>query len=134
MAVLRAEIKRGFLRSLFRQSEANAVTLEAALGAFQDQGFKAIKAGKLVIASSGAGHSVQFAVPDAWRSFSQEEVFSLSEELFQVFDDAKAMLIANGTAEPDDDSIYTAMTADDRLQTVTSLQKDNSPLRFPARY
>src|SRR5262245_60523125 len=124
MALIRAEIKRGCLRSLFRQAQAAATTLQVALDAFQDGGFKAIKSGKIVIATAGAGHSTQFAVPDQWRSFSQEEIFSLTEELEQVYSDSKAQLIANGNTDPDDQTIFDAMMADDRLQTVTRTQTD----------
>src|SRR6266705_4856627 len=95
MARIVAEIKRGFLRTLFRQAQATGPTpLEDALNAFQDGGFEGIKTGRLVTAHAGAGKSVTFQLPQIWQTFTQEEIFSLSEELQAVYTDAIVTLSA----------------------------------------
>src|SRR5262249_36259566 len=103
--------------------------LQKALEAFQDNGFAGIKSGRLLIGSAGAGHSSSFALPQSWQSFTQEEVFSLSEELLAVYFDAKAALGDSST----DDQVFQAMMDDDRLATITTVQKDYSTLRYPTR-
>jgi hypothetical protein len=133
MAALQAEIKRGVLRTLFRQSQTDVVKLSDSLARFQDSGFDGIKSGRLVITSAGFGRSVGFAPPASWQQFTQEQIFSLSEELLATYDTAKSNLAASGNASPTDQQIFDSMMADDRLQTVTSVQKDWSTINWPSR-
>lgn len=137
MAQLKAEIKRGFLRSLYRADITTNGTnsnLFNALGAFQDSGFSAVKSGRLVINHTGAGKATTLATPDAWRSFSQEECFSLSEELIQVYTDVQATLISDGTNTPTDLQMLNTMLADDRLQSITRTERDYTLINYPNRY
>ena len=133
MAQIRAEIKRGFLRSLYRQAKLNAQALSDALDAFQDHGFMALKSGRLLVSSSGNGHSSTFQLPTQWQQFTPDEVFSLSEELEQVYADAITTLNTNGNATPNDDQIFAVMIDDDRLADIDSVGRDYSLLRWPTR-
>jgi hypothetical protein len=87
----------------------------------------------MVTAHTGAGKAVQFALPQIWQSFQQDEFFALTEELEQVYSDALVTLSAQGIGSPTDAQIFTVMAADDRLQTITSVQKDYTTLRWPTR-
>src|SRR5437762_10750410 len=93
-------------------------------------GFEAVKSGRLSIGSAGLGHEVKFAVPNVWRGFSQEEVFGLAQELREIHDAALITLSANGNGSPTQLQILRVMMSDDRLQTVTSTQKDFTLLRW----
>lgn len=144
MADVKAEIKRGFLRSLYRLvqygTQTNPVTgqpvatLADVLNAFQDGGFSAIKSGRLIIQTAGAGHSVSYQPPDVARSFTQDQVFSLSEELQQVYADAIVTLSGQSVPSPTDLQIFNVMIADDRLTTIKDVQRDFTTLRWPSRY
>ncbi len=134
MAQLKAEIKRGFLRSLYRQVSKSATPLSDALDSFQDQGFCALKSGRLVLSSQGNGHATTFQVPTSWQNFTEEEVFSLSEELQQVFDDAMVTVASAGGDNTDDAQLFDAMMADYRLQTVTESYTDHTVSRWPNRF
>ena len=134
MARLTGEFKRGSLRTLYRACAASAVTLGNALDAFQDAGFAAVQSGRIVVMSSSAGRTVNFAPPQVWQTLSQEEVFCLSEELQAVYTDAKANLTAQGNATPTDDQVFAGMMADDRLATITEVRNDYTGLRFPNRF
>ncbi len=146
MANLRGEVKRAFLQSLYDAVvdgnasvdlasgvDANLVqvlTLESAMKAFQRLGFNQLKEGKISVGSSGMGHEISFAAPSAWQSLTQEEVFSLAQELREVFDDALVDLDASGDDNPDDRTILRAMMLNDRLQSATSTMRDFSMLRM----
>jgi hypothetical protein len=149
MANIRGELKRAFLQSLFDAVvdgnasvdlasgvDANLVqvlTFESALKAFQRLQFNSLKEGKLTIMNSGMEHEIRFAGPDILRAMSQEEVFSMAQEFREVFDDSLVTLSAAGDSDPDDRTILRAMMANDRLQSVTSTQRDFSMLRFNSR-
>ena len=62
-----------------------------------------------------------------WQSMSQDQVFEMAEEFIEIYTDAVAAL--GGGAE--DFEILARMLADDRLQSVTSLQKDYTAIRMP---
>ena len=129
MAVLQAEIKRGFLRSLARSATKSAVKLSDALAAFQDNGFLALQSGRLLVGSSGGGYSSSFAFPAIGQQFQQDQVFALSEEFLQIYGDVLISLSANGNPSPGDDVILNAMLADDRMQAVKEMQGDYWLLR-----
>jgi hypothetical protein len=140
MAQIRAGLKRAFLRALFKANQSDefkvffpsAELLEEpttglgnVLTHFMFQGFDACKQGRFSIGSSGLGHEVRWAPPMVWQSMSQEQVFEMAEELIEIYEDAKQAVGTN------DEDIFARMLADDRLQSVTSLQKDYTMIRLP---
>lgn len=133
MAVLKSEIKRGFLRSLYRGTTVppDTATLAEALATFQTNGFDALKSGRLVIASAGAGHQVSFALPMIGQQLAQDEVFALSEEFFAIYADASAGLTETNPGD-NDATIFAAMMADDRMASITEVRQDYSLLRYPS--
>jgi hypothetical protein len=150
MADLKAQQKRAFLQSLYdaivndtatidlssgiETNEPPIITFIDALQAFQRLGFNALKFGKLSMGTSGLGHEVRWCPPQQWRAFSQEEVFALAQEFREVYADALVTLAEAGNSSPNDATILATMFADDRMQTVTSLQHDFSLLRWNQRY
>jgi hypothetical protein len=102
--------------------------------AFQRQGFNALKSGRLSLGSTGLGQEVRWAPPLVWRSFTQEDVFGFAQEMREVYNDAVTNLSGQGNTDPDDPTIFAVMMADDRFQTVTSLQRDFTTLRWVGRY
>lgn len=123
-----AAIRRGFLRSLWRAGKKSALSLKETLEAFQDSGFAAVRTGRVLVNSSGSGHSASFEIPSMARGFTQEQVFALSELFIQIYQDTVAALLAD--EETDVESIFTAMLADDRMQRVTQEHLDSSVLRY----
>jgi len=144
VAAIKAELKRGFLNSLWRQCQvANgagsgsggppAFGLIDFLNSFQDAGFSRVKSGRVLTVTTGAGHSATFAPWNVLRSFTEEEVFSLSQELLETYQAAILSLSLDTppVTQPTDNQIFAAMMAADNLQTVTSLQHDYLTIRFP---
>jgi len=133
VAQLKAELKRAALSSLYRQAQKTSTALADALANFQDANWQQLKRGKLVIASTGAGDSVTYSIPQVWQSFTQDEFLCLTQELIEVYSSALVTLSAQGNSSPSDDDIFATMLADDRLQSVTSLYHDHSLGRWPGR-
>lgn len=133
MAYLQAQLKRGFLNSLYRQGAKAGLPLLESLTAFQDNGFAAISTGRLIGSTSGNGKSVSFIMPPVGKQFSEEQVFILSQELLEVYANA---LVTLAISQPQDNthdaSIIATMLADDSLQTVRSMMYDFTALRFPS--
>ena len=150
MSDIKSATKRAFLQSLFdaianntatvdlasgsQAVDAAVITLLDALKAFQRMGFNALKNGRLSLGSSGLGHDVRWAPPMQWRSFGQEEVFGMAQEFREVYNDAIITLAGQGNSSPNDATILSVMMSDDRMQTVTSLQRDFVLLRWNQRY
>ena len=138
-ATIRAGLKRAFLRALFQASESDEwkvffpssillseprTGLGNVLTHFLLQGFDACKHGRFNVGSAGGGNEVRWAPPAIWQSMSQDQMFEMAEELIEVYEDAAQTLF-------DDTEIFQRMLADDRLQSVTSLQKDYTMTRMP---
>lgn len=150
MASLKAETKRAFLQAIFDAVEADVArvdlasgaqaadapiaTLLEALKAFQRMGFNALKGGRLSMGTSGLGHEVRWAPPMQWRAFGQEEVFGMAQEFREVYADALVTLASQSITEPTDAQILSTMFNDDRMQTITSQQRDFTLLRWNQRY
>ena len=130
MALVKAEIKRAMLNCIYRGS--TVAGLSAGLVAFQDQGFAAMKSGRVLIATSAAGHSSTFKIPMPGDAVSQDEFFGFSQELLETFDTAKAVLISEGNATPTDAQILARMLVADNMQAITRYQTDYVGIRFPS--
>jgi hypothetical protein len=98
---------------------AEAIPLLEALEAFQVGGFGAVKAGRVVVSHSGSGQSTSFELPSVGRGFTQEQIFALSEDFIQIYQDTVAQL-----APTDDAATFEAMMADDRMAAVTRVYDD----------
>jgi hypothetical protein len=131
MACLAGAIKRGFLRQIFAQAQASqtAVTLGAALLAFQANAFSSVQSGRLIVSTSGNGKSVAFSMPTMGQ-IVPDELMSFSEELFEVYSDALTALGTLGTDPNLDPPIFAQMLLDDRMQTVTEVRMDFTPTRL----
>ncbi len=148
MAALKAELKRSFLQSLYDAYKAETlladltgdtegpaiVTFEDALKAFQHYCFGNVKDGKTLFQTSGLGHETRWTSPMVWRAFSEDEVFGMAQEFREVYNDAIITLAGQGNSSPNDATLLSVMMSDDRMQTVTSLQRDFVLLRWNQRY
>ena len=148
MAALKAELKRAFLQSIYDAYKAETlladltgdtegpsiVTFEDALKAFQHYCFGNVKDGKTLFQTSGLGHETRWALPMVWRSFSEDEVFGMAQEFREVYDEAIVTLADAGNIHPNDSAILATMMANDKMQTVTSQQRDFTLLRWNQRY
>jgi hypothetical protein len=103
---------------LYRQT-SDTLTLFAVLESFQDADFAAVKSGKLITATSSEGINVQYAAPSLFTTFTQDQVFSLSEELIALYESVVADLAAVGNNSPTDADIFNRMIASNALATVT---------------
>jgi len=121
VVAIQASIRRGFLRSLYNQAVANAASLQEALQGFQDSCFTGVKTGRILVNSSGTGSSVSFEIPGIVRGYTQEQVFGLAQDFREIYTDAVAALSAAG-ADGSDTSIFAAMMADDRMQSITRVR------------
>jgi hypothetical protein len=144
MANLPAQIKRAFLQSLFDlvqdgtatellatgETDAAIPDLLAALKAFQKMQFGALSTGKSSIGSTGFAHGTQWQGYQLLRAFNPEEVFSLAQELREVYTDARARLVAAGDATPADPAVVAEMFDDDRMCGATVTRPDFSTMRL----
>ncbi len=138
MAYIQAEIKRAFLRSIYRKIKDSAVFLEDGLSAFQDQGVDALKSGREINATSGGGHSVSFVLPTYGKQVTAEQVIALSEEFLTIYAEAVANLQAatpSFNPRADDDTselaVFNMMIASDQLSTMRHRYSDFTLIGVP---
>lgn len=117
MADIKAETKRSFLRSLYRQTSDTA-TLLSVLEAFQDDKFSSLSGGKIISATSQAGHSTQYVAPTASSAFTEDQILALAEEFLALYDAVKSDLATEGNATPTDEDIFNRMIASNALASV----------------
>jgi hypothetical protein len=143
-ALIRAEHKKAILQALYFAVEDETaaadlaaddisratLTLREALKGYLRLCFSGAKTGNLSLGSSGYAHEVRWASPDILRSYSQEEVFAFAGELIEIYDAAKAVLVAAGNATPTDIQIFQEMMDADALHAPTFTTKDHTALRF----
>lgn len=81
--------------------------------------------GKVLIATSGNGHSSTFQIPS---DFTPSDAADLVSEILDRYDESKVKLIADGNATPTDEQIFGEIM--DKLHAVKSLGNDFSNLRY----
>jgi hypothetical protein len=133
VAQLQAQLKRGILDELWQIAKVQNITLEDAIRDFKSASWNRIRTGQFVIASAGAGHSVTFASPELFRNLTQDQYMMLGMEFLEVMADAITTNGFSGDLTSDQQqTVFTTMMADDRLQTVRSHGQDYTTLRWPA--
>jgi hypothetical protein len=135
MALLRGELKRGFLRQIVTNANSASVNLSDALNAFQATCFAAVSGGRLIASDSANGQAVSFKVPA--NNFTEDTIMELSEEFQAVYADALTTLATAGTSIPQNPKdannlLFNTMMADDRLQSITDRRTDYTSTRFPS--
>ena len=130
MAQIRAQLKRSFLRSLWRQAQRDGVTLPQALDTWQEQLFPQVKKGRQISSAAAAGASTQFSAP-RFEFLNADSAMELSEELIVVYEDCLAAA-TTAAADTGDAAIFTRMMLDDRLQTISQQYDDFTLLRTPS--
>jgi hypothetical protein len=133
MAQVRGQLKRAILNSLYRQA-TQTVALVDILQAYQDALVIGVKGGRIVEATSQAGHSTKFRTPNPGEHFRPEDMSEMTQEFLEVYNDALVTLSAQGNASPTDAQIVAVMLADDRLTTITVTRSDFSLIRYPNRF
>jgi hypothetical protein len=134
MIYIQAVKKRGILRQIVEGCIAGKLKVREALLAFQQAIYSpSFKQGRVIMNTSGNGQSASFEIGMQGKEYTQDNVFGVSEEFFDILDNA----LANGPGCLDDGSekssraIFEAMKADDRLQTVNRRSSDFTLLGFP---
>lgn len=134
MIYLQAIKKRGILRQIVEGGIAGKLKVREALLAFQTAIYSpSFKQGRVIMNTSGNGQSASFEIGMQGKEYTQDNVFGVSEEFFDILDNA----LANGPGCLDDGleessrAIFEAMKADDRLQTVNRRSSDFTLLGFP---
>ncbi len=135
MILIRAETKRGQLRQILLASAiANAWTVALALFNFQSSVNEInFQKGRTYSSTSGAGQHASFQMVGSGTCWTQENVFGMSEEFFEIYYAAMANTpgLADNGQPASTTAIFMAMIADDRLQTVTRRGLDATLLGFP---
>lgn len=133
MVRIQSEIKRGTLRwVIFLPAKSSATLLTDAIDGFGVSGYAKVKSGQILVSAGGGGYNSSLKVPGLSDQITPENFAALAEEFRNVYDDAAAMLIANGNLTPTDDDIFSAMLSDDRLRGIRQQQGDHTSLNIPS--
>lgn len=109
--------QRIFLRSLYKDSVAQAISLGEALEAALSSRFKDIEGGTVLVGTSGNGQSVTFSIPSRQSGLSPHETARLLESLLTLFEQTQASLDS-----PSDLEIRDAMLA--KLTPIRAVSTD----------
>lgn len=135
MVHIQAQKKRAQLRQILLVGAiAAASTVSEALLGFQtavnEQNFQK---GRQYVSTSGNGQSAQYQMAGSGSQWTQENLFAMSEEFFEILDTT----LENNPDLTDDASkvstraIFAAMLHDDRLKAVNTRGLDVTLLGFP---
>lgn len=125
MASVATTFKRLFVRNLLWSAQEAGSTLFSQLKSAAQARFQSTATGKILIATAANGHSHNWQIPNY---FTPQDAAELIEELITRYEEARAALIAGGTASPTDQQIYDELM--DQLQPVRSVARDFSLGRF----
>jgi hypothetical protein len=104
--VLTTDYKRLFVQGLKWDADQTGATLYNTLEVAARARLTQTSAGRSLIGTSANGHSVTYQLPQAGQGITQTAAAELCGEILRRYDEAKAALIADGTAEPTDDQIF----------------------------
>src|ERR1035437_5317616 len=134
MIYVQAIKKRGILRQIVEGGIQGKLKVREALLAFQQAIYSpSFKQGRVIMNTSGNGQSASFEIGLQGKEYTQDNVFGVSEEFFDILDTAVAndsMLIDAG-AEAAPRLFWAPRGADDRLQTVNRRSSDFTLLGLP---
>lgn len=120
--------RRLLLRGIQWDAQDSAVSLCDALKAACRAKLKITEAGNVLIGTLSNGKSAQFAIPELGRGCSPQEIAEETLRLYELYDVAKAALIAGGTADPTDEQIAADIAY--RIQPVRTVRLDHSRVRI----
>lgn len=126
MASVSTDLKRLFIRQLLWTAEESGGTLIDALKDLAKAALRKTKNGKILVSTSGNGHVSNWEVS---QDFTPTDAAELASELLDRYDEAKAALIAAGTASPTDAQINAEML--DNCTRVDEIGADYWHLRLP---
>jgi hypothetical protein len=135
VTAIAAAKKRALLRQiLLVGAVTSASTVNAALLDFQTSlNEQSFQRGRQYSSTSGNGQSASYKGGGPWEQWSQENLFAVSEEFFDIL----ALTLSSNAALVDDgqtastQAIFAAMLYDDRLHTVIRRGLDVTLLGFP---
>jgi hypothetical protein len=124
--VVSTHVKRLWLRRLYAQVGAG-LTYSTLLAALQGEAFKSLDSvkGGAIASTSGNGYSVAYSSRE--NGPGVEDFAALGGEMLDLYDTARAALVAAAVPSPTDAQIQTEML--DRLQPIYSVQGDYTDLR-----
>lgn len=132
MSSATTDFKRLFVQGLKwdaedQSTEESPVTFYAALKAASRARLTDNKTGRVLIGSAGNGRTVTFALPMNGQGLTPTDIAELCGEMLRRYDEAKADLVAAGTADPTDDEIYAELLA--KLVPITESTIDMQGMR-----
>jgi hypothetical protein len=123
----RAILKQAKLRQLYRVAAASAATLLDTLNSALDTATARIEGGRAMTGEAGNGFSATFQI---LKDFTPEQSVEVVAELLNVYDEATAELVSDGTASPTDAQILARMLI--LLRPLTEVGSDYSLMRCGA--
>lgn len=119
MASVATTFKRLFLRNLLWSAQDSGKSLYDVLKTAAQARLSETERGKFLVSTAANGHSAEWEVP---RDLSPQSIVELLSQLLDRYDEAKAYLIAEGTASPTDQQIHDEML--EKLKAVRSYRHD----------
>ena len=124
MAAAATPLKRLFVRLLRRHCADQKVPLQDHLLDLAEQRFAETQRGKIVVGTSGNGRVTTLQIPT---DFTPLDATELVAEVLDRYDEARAKLITDGTANPSDDAIAEEIL--NRLHPVSEYESTFTNLR-----
>lgn len=92
------------------------------------------KLGRLLVSTSGSGQSGSFEVWAIGKEFTQDNVFALIQELYEVLVTTLAndSSLSDNGEQANSDAIYLAMCGDQRLTTINETGTDVTLIGWPS--
>jgi hypothetical protein len=103
MALPATRVRRAFLRSLLDSAQETGGTLLDALKCASKARVSAGSGGRVLVGHSSNGHQNEWEVQS---DLTQVDAIEMVEDLRTRYDEARAYLIAEGTASPTDTQIF----------------------------
>lgn len=119
-----AAFRRLLLQGIQWDAQDNSLTLLDALKTACRARLNETQAGSFLIGTSSNGKAAQFELPASGRGSSPQEIAEEVQRLYDLYEVAKAALIAGGVATPTDTQIAADMKF--RLRPVRSFTLDHS--------
>lgn len=133
--MITTEDKIGFLQTLKWDAEDQSASVYSLLKSSIRGQFKSSAKGMTVIGTAGNGRSTTLALPDSFKTMTQDDVRRLFVHLLEIYNDAIKFLGITAPGEDDDskdDEIFAAMMDADAMQKCTSFREDYTMLGVPS--
>ena len=118
--------RQTILSYLARKALRENLTLLEEIQKYQDDAALGLQSGRVLIATSGAGHSAQFHDYKTGDPITPDDPAALAALFVNAHADALTALAAAGNSSPTDTQTLAQMLLDDALQSATDYRPDFS--------